>query len=41
VFSKALSDLIDRLKIKGKMDYLRMRKFAWLYAEIVVNEAKQ
>lgn len=41
VFSKALNDLTDRLKLKGKMNYLQLRKFAWLYAENVVNESKQ
>jgi hypothetical protein len=41
VFSKALHDLIERLNLKGKMDYLHMRKFAWLYAETVVRESKE
>ncbi|HEY3429980.1 MAG TPA: hypothetical protein VGK39_04825 [Cyclobacteriaceae bacterium] len=41
VFSKALNDLTDRLKLKGKMDYLHLRKFAWLYAETIVRESKE
>jgi hypothetical protein len=40
VFSKALNNLVERLNLKGQMDYLHLRKFAWLYAEIVVNESK-
>ncbi len=39
VFSKALNDLIQRLGLTGKMDYLHIRKFGWLYAEIVVKES--
>ena len=40
VFSKALNDLVQRLGLKGKMNYLHLRKFAWLYAESVVQESK-
>jgi hypothetical protein len=40
VFSKALNDLVQRLGLTGKMNYLQLRKFAWLYAESVVNESK-
>jgi len=39
VFSKALNDLVHRLGLKGKMNYLHIRKFGWLYAEKVVEEA--
>jgi len=40
VFSKALDDLVNRLALKGKMNYLQLRKFAWLYAETVAKEGK-
>jgi hypothetical protein len=40
VFCAALNDLVNRLKLSGKMNYLQLRKFAWLYAEKVVEEAK-
>lgn len=39
VFSKALNDLVERLNLKGKLNYLHLRKFAWLYAELVVKES--
>jgi hypothetical protein len=39
IFTKALNDLVQRLGLKGKMNYLHLRKFAWLYAEHVVKEA--
>lgn len=39
VFSKALDDLVSRLKLTGKMNYLHLRKFGWLYAETVSKEA--
>lgn len=39
VFSKALNDLTKRLGLTGKMNYLHLRKFGWLYAEKVVAEA--
>lgn len=39
VFTKALNDLVQRLGLKGKMNYLHLRKFAWLYADHVVKEA--
>jgi len=39
VFSKALDDLVKRLGLTGKMNYLHLRKFGWLYAETVVKEA--
>lgn len=38
VFTKALNDLVGRLGLTGKMNYLHLRKFAWLYAEHVVKE---
>ena len=38
VFSAALNDLVQRLGLTGKMNYLHLRKFAWLYAESVVRE---
>ena len=39
VFSEALKDLVQRLGLTGKMNYLQLRKFGWLYAETVVKEA--
>ena len=39
VFSQALNDLIKRLGLTGKLNYLHLRKFAWLYAEAVVRES--
>lgn len=39
VFSKALNDLVQRLGLQGKMNYLQLRKFGWLYAEKVVEES--
>jgi hypothetical protein len=39
VFSKALNDLIKRLDLTGKMNYLHIRKFGWLYAENVLKES--
>jgi len=39
VFAKALNDLVQRLGLTGKMNYLQIRKFGWLYAETVVKEA--
>lgn len=39
VFSKALDDLVKRLGLTGKMNYLQIRKFGWLYAELVLKEA--
>ena len=39
VFSKALNDLVQRLGMTGKMNYLQMRKFGWLYAESVLKES--
>ena len=38
-FTKALFDLVKRLGLAGKMNFLHLRKFAWLYAEHVVKEA--
>jgi len=40
VFSKALNDLVQRLGLTGKMNYLMIRKFGWLYAETVVKESR-
>jgi hypothetical protein len=39
VFAKAQDDLITRYGVKGKMNFLQMRKFAWLYMEKVLKEA--
>ncbi|HEY5746167.1 MAG TPA: hypothetical protein VIU12_08840 [Chryseolinea sp.] len=39
VFSKALNDLVERLGLTGKMNYLHIRKFGWLYAETVMKES--
>lgn len=39
VFSKALDDLVQRWGLTGKMNYLHLRKFGWLYAESVVKES--
>lgn len=39
VFTKAQDDLITRYGVKGKMNYLQMRKFAWIYMEKVLQEA--
>lgn len=39
VFAKALNDLVRQLGLAGKMNYLQIRKFGWLYAEMVVKEA--
>jgi len=39
VFSKALNDLLKRLDLTGKMNYLHIRKFGWLYAESVLKES--
>lgn len=40
VFCAALNDLVDRLGLRGKMNYLQLRKFGWLYAEKVAAESK-
>jgi hypothetical protein len=40
VFCQALKDLVERLGLTGRMDYLHIRKFGWLYAEKVVAESK-
>jgi hypothetical protein len=39
VFTKALNHLVGKLGLAGKMNYLQLRKFGWLYAETVVKEA--
>jgi hypothetical protein len=39
VFSKALNDLVQRIGLTGKMNYLQIRKFGWLYAESVLKES--
>ncbi|MBL7861398.1 MAG: hypothetical protein JNJ65_09565 [Cyclobacteriaceae bacterium] len=39
LYTKALNDLVARLGLKGKMNYLQLRKFAWLYAEKVLAES--
>lgn len=40
-FTKVLNDFVDRLGLKGKMNYLQLRKFGWLYAEKIQAESKQ
>ena len=39
VFSAALDDFLTRLGLKGKMNYLHIRKFGWLYFDHVVKES--
>ncbi len=39
VFAQALNDLVTRYGLKGKMNYLQFRKFAWLYADHVFKES--
>lgn len=39
VFAKVLNDLIARYGLKGKMNYLEMRKFGWLYIDYVMKES--
>lgn len=39
VFAAALDDLITRTGVKGKMNFIHMRKFGWLYADKVFQEA--
>lgn len=39
VFTQALNDLVTRYGLKNKLNYLQMRKFGWLYAEKVLQEA--
>lgn len=39
VFCQALNDLVNRLGLTGKMNYLQLRKFGWLYAEAVLRES--
>lgn len=39
VFCEALNDLVQRLGLKNKMNYLQLRKFGWLYAENVLRES--
>jgi hypothetical protein len=39
VFTKAQADFISRYGVGEKMNYLQMRKFAWLYMEKVLQEA--
>ncbi len=41
VFSAALDDLLTRQGVKGKMNYLHIRKFGWLYADQVLKEGKE
>jgi len=40
VFSKALNDLVQRIGLTGKMTYLQLRKFGWLYADSVLKESE-
>ena len=39
VFCAALNDLVKRLNLKGRLNYLQLRKFAWLYADHVLRES--
>jgi hypothetical protein len=39
VFSAALNDLIERQGLKGKMNFLHLRKFGWLYTDHVMKES--
>jgi hypothetical protein len=39
VFAAALDDLLTRTGVKGKMNYIHLRKFGWLYADKVLKEA--
>jgi hypothetical protein len=39
VFCAALNDLVKRLHLKGRLNYLQLRKFGWLYAEHVLRES--
>jgi len=41
VFSAALDDLLTRTGVKGKMNYLHIRKFGWLYIDHVMKEASE
>ena len=40
VFCAALEDLLKRLGMVGKMDYLHIRKFGWMYIDKVVSESR-
>jgi hypothetical protein len=39
VFAAALDDFVTRAGEKGKMNYIHMRKFAWLYFDKVLKES--
>lgn len=39
VFSAALNDFVTRAGIRGKMNYIHLRKFGWLYAAHVLKES--
>lgn len=39
VFAAALNDLLTRTNLNGKINYLHVRKFGWLYADKVLEEA--
>jgi hypothetical protein len=39
VFSAALDDLLTRKGVKGKMNYLHIRKFGWLYIDHIMKES--
>jgi len=41
VFAAALDDLLTRTGVKGKMNYLHIRKFGWLYIDHVMKESLQ
>lgn len=38
-FCQVLNDLVKRLNLAGKMNYLQLRKFAWLYGETILKES--
>jgi hypothetical protein len=39
VFAAVLDDFVTRTGVKGTMNYIHMRKFGWLYAGKVLQEA--
>lgn len=39
VFSEVLDDLLTRKGVKGKMNYLHIRKFGWLYMDHIMKES--
>lgn len=39
VFNSVLDDVLNRFGMKGKLNYIEARKFAWLYFEKVLQES--